>query len=456
MFLKNVFSKLISMMNRLYTLMWMVLGMQVSFAQVPLSLSDAIQKGLDNNYQIKISEANLDIAANNDSWAVAGRYPQINLTLNSQNGFNNSNNPASVLREQNSFNASIIPGLELNWTLFDGYRVKFTKQQLAQLKNLNEGNVQIAVENTIQRIILAYYQTLVQQEQLQVLLEVLDLSRDRIAYQEVKKDFGQATSFDLLQTQDAYLSDSTNYLVQENALENAFRNLNLAMGEDNLSIRYLLTDQIEVEDAYELDDLKQKMLASNKNLRNLQVNRELASINTKIQEAANYPSLSLRTGATYNLNISAGEQLFTFTPEPQTIPQVAAKSFNYFLNFSATYNLFDWGRRQKTIENAQMEEMIAQLNIEDQKRNLFSQLENTFATYNNQKRLLQLTDNLLENANQNLGIANERFKGGLINSFDYRSIQLSYINASQSRLNALLNLKNTEVELIRLIGGLVR
>jgi outer membrane protein TolC len=126
------------------------------------------------------------------------------------------------------------------------------------------------------------------------------------------------------------------------------------------------------------------------------------------------------------------------------------------LNFSATYNLFDWGRRQKTIENAQMEEMIAQLNIEDQKRNLFSQLENTFATYNNQKRLLQLTDNLLENANQNLGIANERFKGGLINSFDYRSIQLSYINASQSRLNALLNLKNTEVELIRLIGGLVR
>ena len=100
--------------------------------------------------------------------------------------------------------------------------------------------------------------------------------------------------------------------------------------------------------------------------------------------------------------------------------------------------------------------MIAQLNIEDQKRNLFSQLENTFATYNNQKRLLQLTDNLLENANQNLGIANERFKGGLINSFDYRSIQLSYINASQSRLNALLNLKNTEVELIRLIGGLVR
>ena len=52
----------------------------------------------------------------------------------------------------------------------------FRGVQLAQLKNLNEGNVQIAVENTIQSIILAYYQTLVQQEQLQasMILQVHD------------------------------------------------------------------------------------------------------------------------------------------------------------------------------------------------------------------------------------------------------------------------------------------
>ena len=456
MFLKNGFSKSIKLMKRI-VLAACLLITQMGFSQASLSLSDAIQKGLENNYQIKIAEADLSIAQNNDDWAIAGRYPQVNLTLNSNNSFTNLNNPASILREQTSFATSIVPGVEMNWVLFDGYRVRFTKAQLEQLSRLNEGNLQIAVENTIQSIMLAYYQVLIQQEQLKVLDEVLELSRDRIAYQEVRQEFGQAVSFDLLQTKDAYLNDSTSYLVQATALDNAFRNLNLAMGEDQLNTQYTLTDQLATTEAgYELEALKTKLLSSNKNLQNLQVNRELANINTRIQESANYPSLSLRTGATYNVNLSAGEQKFAFSPDPEDIPQVASKNFNFFVNFSATYNLFDWGRRRKSIENAKMEELTAQLGVEDLKRNLFAQLETTFATYNNQRQLLGLTENLMENANQNLDIANERFKGGLINSFDYRSVQLSYINASQSRLNALFNLKNTEVELIRLIGGLVR
>jgi outer membrane protein TolC len=66
-----------------------------------------------------------------------------------------------------------------------------------------------------------------------------------------------------------------------------------------------------------------------------------------------------------------------------------------------------------------------------------------------------ITESLVENARRNLEIGEERFRGGLINSFDYRTIQLSYINASQSQLNAYFNLKNTEIELMRLVGALV-
>ena len=74
----------------------------------------------------------------------------------------------------------------------------------------------------------------------------------------------------------------------------------------------------------------------------------------------------------------------------------------------------------------------------------------------NQKRVVTLTEQLVSNARENLGIAEERFKGGLINSFDYRAVQLAFINAEQSRLAAIFNLKSTETELIRLTGGLVR
>ena len=86
---------------------------------------------------------------------------------------------------------------------------------------------------------------------------------------------------------------------------------------------------------------------------------------------------------------------------------------------------------------AKVQELSTQLEIEDFKRNLHVQLENTLATYNNEKRLVDLTNGLVANAQRNLQIADERFKGGLINSFDFRTIQISYINAAQSRLNAI-------------------
>jgi outer membrane protein len=427
------------------------------YAQPSLSLSDAIQQGLANNFQVQISEYQRDIAANNNDWGVAGRYPSINLTLNSNNSYRNLNNPASVLLESNTFNTGVTPGVQLNWTLFDGYRAKITKEQLEQQQQLGNGNIKLSVENSIQAIIQAYYNAVIQQEQLNVLEEVLTLSRDRVAYQELRKEYGQSSTFDILQTQDAYLNDSTNYIVQLNTLATAIRSLNLAMGVEDPTVNYVLTDSLTADvPNYTLEDLQQRMENNNHQLAVQYINRELAATNTRLQEANMKPNVQLQSGINYDVSLAAGEQRFTFNPEPQSIPEVAAKTFTGFVNLSASYPLYDAGVRKKRIQNARTEELIAQLNINDIKRQLNNQLNNTLATYNSQKQLVKVTAQLVDNARRNIEIADERFRGGQINSFDYRSIQLSYINASQQQLNAIFNLKNTETELVRLIGGLVR
>lgn len=426
-------------------------------AQQSLSLSDAIQEGLANNFQVQISEYQRDIAVNNNDWGVAGRYPAIDLTLNSNNNYRDLTNPGSVLRESNTINTGLTPGVQLNWTLFDGYRVKITKNQLEQQQQIGNGNIKLSVENSIQTIIQAYYNAVVQQEQLKVLEEVLTLSRDRVAYQELRKEFGQSSTFDILQSQDAYFNDSTNYIIQLNTLATAVRSLKLTMGVDDPSLDYVLTDNLtaDVPD-YTLEDLMQRMENNNHQLAVQYLNRELAATNTRLQEASLKPTVQLQSGINYDVSLAIGEQKFSFDPQPQELPQVAAKTFTGFLNLSASYPLYDAGVRKKRIENAKTEELIAQLNINDIKRQLNNQLSNTLATYNSQKQLVQLTAKLVDNARRNIEIADERFRGGLINSFDYRSIQLSYINASQQQLNAIFNLKNTETELVRLIGGLVR
>lgn len=429
-----------------------------AFGQPSLSLSQAIEIGLKNNFQIQIAEKNTEIAQKNDHWATAGRVPTINFLVNANNGYASVKNPASVFRESDSYSGNVSGALDLNWTLFDGHRVLITKNQLEELTRQSEGNEAIVVENVIHSIILAYYQALIQKEQVGVLEEVLTLSRDRIGYEEVRKEFGQSGTFELLQANDAYLNDSTNYLIQTNSYETALRNLNLAMGLEDLNRPFTLSDQLNFEvPSYDLKNLQDKAFAENKNLQNLFVNRELANINTQLQNSTRSPTLSLNTGLSYAQSFSDGTGLINIGGMEQELDLSGGGSTaNFYFNLSARYNIFDGGVKKRNIENAKIQELIAQLSIDDQKQQLGAQIENTLATYDQQRALVFLTEQLIENAKRNLEIADERLRGGLITSFDYRTVQLNYINAAQARLNAIFNLKITETELVRLTGGLVR
>ena len=195
--------------------------------------------------------------------------------------------------------------------------MKINKQQLEEVENQTNLGISLATENTIQSIILAYNRALIQEEQLTTLREVLTLSRDRIEYQNVRKEFGQAGKFDLLQTQDAYLNDSTNILIQENNVATAYRDLNLAMGQDDLSKVYELSDGLNYEPkTYQLGELEQALFANNRNLQSLMVNRELANINTQFQESFKKPTISLGSGLVYDLTGTNGTQLIAFGDQP--------------------------------------------------------------------------------------------------------------------------------------------
>ncbi len=443
-------------MIRIYTSIFFIfLIINGLAAQEDLSLAMAIEKGLENNFQIKIANQNIEIAKNNNHWGTAGRYPTVDLSARWANALNTQNNPASFFTELNTVSSGITPAATANWVFFDGGRVNLTKEQLEQLELQSIHNAEVAVENTVRAIILAYYQALIQREQIKVLEEVLALSRDRIRRQEVRQEFGQAGAFDILQTTDAFLNDSTTYLIQNNTFENAVRNLNLAMGEDDFSKTYNLTDEL-VYDApsYDLVVLTEELYAKNKNLQSLFINRELANINTKLQKTTRSPILSAGAGLSWSPTLTSGNGV-SGTGMPIEIDATIARSFNANINVTASYNLYDGGTKNRNIENAQMQEIIAQLNVEDLKRTLSAQLASTVANYNNQKRLLQMTQNLLDNAKKNLDISLVRFQAGQISSFDYRSVQLAYINASQARLNAYFNLKVTETDIIQLIGGWV-
>jgi outer membrane protein len=440
-------------MKYILTLGLIACFMANSWAQADLSLEQAIATGLKNNYQIEIAKKRIDAAKVNNTVAAAGAYPRVTAGFNSNNSFLVVNNPTSFLDGNTLAGLGLTPTVDVAWTLFDNYKVSINKERLEQLEEQSVGNSDLVVENSINAIVLAYYRAVIEQGKIEVFQQVMDLSRDRYDFEVAKQELGTGSTFQVVQVKDAFLSDSTNLLRQQNAYRASVRNLNIAMGEETTSTNYTLTDALNLDaQVYNNETLRQKMTANNRTLRNQMLNQKLLNTNVKLQKSNKWymPKISVNTGLNEALS-----QNFLWNDALPDVVSAGGRQFTYYLNFSVSFSLYNGGTYKRAIQNAIINREIGALNISDQKRTLFGQLDNQLATYQDQLNIIALNDQVIANAQQNLNISEERYKRALINSFDYRNVQLAYLRAALTRLESIYSLKVLETELTRLTGGFV-
>lgn len=403
-----------------------------------LSLSQAIEKTLANNYGIILSEQNIATSEISNSWGQAGRYPSIDLSLSSVNNLSTSSDVSTGINR-------ITGGANLRWTLFNGFKVNLTKEKLESLEELAHGSSGITIENTIQDLIEAYYIVLLQTERYMVYAKMMEVSKDRLDAEEERRDLGGSVTYEVLKSKNLYLNDQYNLLNQEILIKSSFRNLNFIMAEDS-DANWILTESFEHRaEEYISDDLVQKALSNNKTLKNQYLYLQLSKSAVKLADAAYFPSVSLSTGAdngftnqfTINQGNSTGN---TFTP---------------YANLTLSYNLYSGGARKRAQQIAEVEKETSEIEIVEMKHFVSNQLKNELDAYNVTKIQLEVATESLEAAELNLDIAAEKLRSGAINSFNYRDIQVIYLNTAIQKLQATYALIRLHTNLTRLIGGIV-
>jgi outer membrane protein len=447
-------------------------------AQDTLSLARAVQIGLQNNFGVQIQKLNVEAASLNNTWGQTGLLPTISLS----GGQNNSvverkpANPFAVAGRNVSNN--VLGQLDIQFTLFDGFTVSITKKRLEQLEALSKGNAAFVMENTVQSIILSYYQAGLEMERLQVLVKNREYSKERYVYVKLKKSLGSAISFDVLQEQNNYLTDSANVLRQEIVVKNSVRNLNVLLNED-INKTYQFTDPLEFEEqVYHYNDLRAKMVQSNTNLRNQFISQELFHNATRSAQANLSPTLLLNLGGTgsldqlnANFRTNTGNQIentvgfvnrdanqpvylsvneTTFAPLTQT-----GNSYGGYANLSLRFTLFNGGQLRRTIDNAQIQEKIAKLTTDQLKLSLENSLLATFDLYNLRRQLVSIAQTKLQAAELNLALANERYKNGALSAIDLRIVQENFRSSALEKVAAIFDGLSSRIELVRLTGGLV-
>ncbi len=416
----------------------------VSFGQSDLSVAQAVSKALENNYQIKLIETNVQVSQLQNNWGTAGMTPTFALNLgNSANLADNSNNPASFFPGV-VFSDNLKLSLDMNWVIFNGFGIRINKQKFEQLEGQTKGNAIVVIENTIYETIIAYYTAVVQSRKLQVVKNLLKFSKDKLDYFKMKNEIGTSTSFDLLEFENLVLSDSSSVLIQELALKNAKRNLNLLMAE-GVEEEYNLTDKLEfVISNLSYDDLLNLMMKSNQNIKNQYYNLELQDLNQQAQKSAYYPVISLGLGASPSVGYIEllGDQGFSTN----------TNALNYYGTINAKYTLFNGWNRKRNTEIAKIQYQAATLQIDELKLKLSHQLKSIYELYVTQTKIESMTYKMVKHAEQLWNLGKEKYDLGLINVFNLNDIKSSYQRTVLSYFDRLFDVLKTHYDLLRISG----
>jgi len=413
-------------------------------AQERLSLEQAVQTALENNFDIKLNKNEVDQAKNNVTRANAGMLPIVTGNLSTNNTVSNTKQTLSsgVSQERNGAkNTSLVYGPVLNWQVFDGFQMFARYDRLKELENLGEANFKLAVQTTLADVINNYYDLVQQQQQIEALSGALEISRIRLRNSKSRYTIGKAAKLEVLAASVDLNTDTTNLLRQIDQYRNTKIKLNELLARD-INTDFSVSDTIIIGNSLLLPELQNSATQLNPALQSAIINKRISEINLREVKANRYPVINLNTG--YNFNKSTSELGFARSS--------VGRGLNYGL--TASINIFNGYLQKRAEKNASLQIENNQLQYEKLDQSITSQLSSLFQTFQTNLQLVKLERQNLEVARQNMDITLEKFRLGSVAPLEFREAQRNYIDANARYTNAQFEAKLAEVALLQLSGRL--
>lgn len=409
-----------------------------------LSAEDAVAEALKNNYDIKLAANDLKIDENNVSLANAGIMPTLSGTFSQNNNIQNSRQvraDGTVQELDNARNNSMQYGVNLGWTIFDGFRMFARYDQLKELEKLGGTELKFTILTRVGDVLTTYYDLVQQQQTLKALDTAVVISKQRVTLADNRFTIGKAAKLEVLNAQVDLNTDTTNYLRQRELYENTKTYLNELMARD-LTTQFRVVDSVGIDDKLKLVDLMSSASSQNPQIQMALINKRVAELNFKQVKSARFPQVAVSTGYIF----TESENSLGFAREN------SGRGLSY--GISANINIFN-GFLQKRNENvARLQIDNSKLIIDQQTQAINSQLISAYQTYLTNLELVALEGRNVEIAKQNLDITMEKYRIGSITQIEVRTAQLNYVNAVTRNNSAQYQAKISEVTLKELAGNI--
>jgi outer membrane protein len=409
-----------------------------------LTLKDAVEIALKNNYNIRLSQNNATIQGNNVTLGNAGFLPTVtgNLTQNSSvQTTKQTRSDGSVNDIKNAHNSNLNYGVNLNWTVFDGFAMFATYDQLKQLDKLGAIRLQDTIQSTIASVINTYYSLVSQNEQIKALRGAIDISRTQVRYANDKFAVGRVSRLDVYNAQVNLNTDTAALITQLQQFKNTKIQMNQLLVRD-LQADFTVGDTIVVDRSLVLGDILSRAQTQNPGILSSQINKRLADINLKQVRSTRYPTVGLTSGYTFTRNK---------TPAGFTLQQ-NAHGFAY--GVVASVNIFDGLNQWRRERNAKLQIDNADLDYKKTMQEVEAQISSFYVSYLSGLDLIKIGEANVDLARKNLEISLEKYRLGNITPLEIREAQRNYLDAQSTFFSAQYQSKMAEVTLKQITNSI--
>lgn len=420
------------------------LGVQ---AQDVYSLRECIETGLERNYSIRIIRNEQQISDNNATPGNAGYLPTVDMSGGFSGSVNNNRNKLmdGTTEKQNGVNSETGNiGLNVNWTVFDGFGIQAEYSRLKELQRMGELNTRMTIEDFVADLSTEYYNRIRQNIRLRNLRSSLDLSRERVRIAEERYHIGSGSRMDLQQAQVDFNSDSSKVLNQLEVVNTSRIRLNELMALENVEENIAVKDSVIYPNIF-LDEVElwKSTIESNASLLIAQKNKTLSELDYKKVKSRNYPYVKLNAGYGYTANWY----------EVGTTDLQQRLGLNY--GITVGLSLFDGLNRRRERRNARIEIENKELRMQELELALRADMSNLWMAYQNNLDLWSLEKENLVVAQENYRIAIDRYKLGELSGIELREAQNSLLEAEERQSIAEYSTKLCEVSLLQLSGQIL-
>lgn len=406
-----------------------------------ISLNEAIDIALKNNYQLKQARNDLDLAEKTMYSEYADFLPSISAGVNGQ-----SRKGQQLVRQgdtqifQDNVTNGLSGSLSADLPLFNGFDNILSLRINKADKLSFEESLQRARENVIFNTASSFLQVLLNKELLQIARENLASSQKQLEQVKAQVEVGSRPTVDLYNQESTVASNELTVTRRENSLQISRLALIRQLQIDPLGDYSFITPDLDTENmnldtgtGYSIENLVEQAMESRSDLKSEVANLRTLELQLRQTKYDLFPTLN----ASASISSSYSDQYFGggVSFSDQFYDQNLTQSIGFSLNIPIFNN---WNRMNR-IQSAKINLKNAELGLENTKLQIIQEVNQAYSDYISYMKELESTQKALVAAEKTYETQQERYQVGAGTLIELSDANAQYVQAQANRAQAVFN-----------------